>query len=179
MAKSFSNYFAFCLFKDMMNIFAKGLVVVLFLVFFAGCGVYSFSPGGKSSIKTIAVTQFENKTIEYGLSSRMTDLVIDAFISDGNLKIVSASEADATLIGIMTNYERKPYTFDESDVVSQYVVKIVFDITLQSKDEKELWRENFYNEGIYSADEQTEDDGQELAAEKLVIDIINKTTKSW
>lgn len=163
----------------MMNVYSKGLVAVLFLVCCAGCGVYSFSPGGKSSIKTIAVTQFENKTIEYGLSSRMTDLVIDAFISDGNLKIVSQSEADATLIGVMTNYERKPYTYDESDVVSQYVVKIVFDIVLKGKDEKEIWREKFYNEGIYSADEQTEDDGQVLAADKLVIDIINRTTKSW
>lgn len=163
----------------MMNIFPKGLVAVLFLVCCTGCGVYSFSPGGKSSIKTISVTQFENKTIEYGLSSRMTDLVIDAFISDGNLKIVSQSEADATLVGVMTNYERKPYTYDESDVVSQYVVKIVFDIVLKGKDEKELWREKFYNEGIYSADEQTEDDGQVLAADKLVIDIINRTTKSW
>jgi len=163
----------------MMNVYPKGLVAVLFLVCCTGCGVYSFSPGGKSSIKTIAVTQFENKTIEYGLSSRMTDLVIDAFISDGNLKIVSPSEADATLIGVMTNYERKPYTYDESDVVSQYVVKIVFDIVLKGQDEKELWREKFYNEGIYSADEQTEDDGQVLAADKLVIDIINRTTKSW
>ncbi len=179
MAKSFINYFVFCLFKDMMNICSKGLVAVLFLLFFAGCGVYSFSPGGKSSIKTIAVKQFENETIEYGLSSRMTDLVIDAFISDGNLKVVSQSEADALLIGTMTTYERKPYTYDESDVVSQYVVKIVFDITLQGNDEKELWRERFYSEGIFSADEQTEDDGQELAAEKLVIDIISKTTKSW
>ena len=96
MAKSFVNYFAFCLFKDMMNICSKGLAAVLLLVFCSGCGIYSFSPGGKSSIKTIAVTQFENKTIEYGLSSRMTDLVIEAFISDGNLKVVSQSEADAT-----------------------------------------------------------------------------------
>ena len=179
MAKSFVNYFDICVFKDMMIICSKGLVAVLFLVCWTGCGIYSFSPGGKSSIKTIAVMQFENKTIEYGLSSRMTDLVIDAFINDGNLKVVSQSEADAILIGVMTNYERKPYTYDESDVVSQYVVKIVFDITLHGKDEKELWRERFYSEGIYSADEQTEDDGQVLAADKLVIDIINRTTKSW
>lgn len=163
----------------MMNICSNRLLVVAFLVFCSGCGVYSFSPGGKSSIKTISVTQFENRTIEYGLSSRMTDLVIDALISDGNLKVVSASEADANLVGVMTNYERKPYTFDKSDVVSQYVVKIVFDITLTDKDEKELWREQFYSEGIYSADDQTEDEGQFLAADKLVIDIINRTTKSW
>jgi len=163
----------------MMKILLNSSYVLLFSFVLSGCGIYSFSPGGKSAIKTISITQFENKTIEYGLSSRMTDLVIDAFISDGNLKVVSQSEADATLTGIMTNYERKPYTYDESDVVSQYVVKIVFDITLLGKDEKELWNERFYSEGIYSADTGTEEEGQVLAAEKLVIDIINRTTRSW
>ncbi len=162
-----------------MKILLNSSYVLLFSFVLSGCGIYSFSPGGKSAIKTISITQFENKTIEYGLSSRMTDLVIDAFISDGNLKVVSQSEADATLTGIMTNYERKPYTYDESDVVSQYVVKIVFDITLLGKDEKELWNERFYSEGIYSADTGTEEEGQVLAAEKLVIDIINRTTRSW
>ena len=125
------------------------------------------------------MTQFENKTIEYGLSSRMTDLVVDAFLSDGNLKVVSPSDADAVLVGTLTNYERKPYTYDESDNVSQYVVKLVFDITLKGEGDKELWTERFYSEGIYSADDQTEEDGQALAADKLVVDIINRTTKSW
>jgi len=163
----------------MMKATPNIVIAVLFLFLLGGCGIYSLSPGGKSSIKTISVSQFENKTIEYGLSSRMTDLVIDAFISDGNLKVVSPSEADAKLTGVMTNYERKPYTYDESDVVSQYVVKIVFDMILTGKDDQELWNEKFYSEGIYSADSGTEDEGQALAAEKLVIDIINRTTKSW
>jgi hypothetical protein len=144
-----------------------------------GCFVYSFSPGGKSSIKTVAVRQFENETIEAGLSSRMTDLVVDALLADGNLKVVSESEADAVLMGTLTSYERKPYTYDESDNVTQYVVELVFNIILQGEGEEELWRERFYSEGIYNADEQTEEEGQVLAAEKLVVDIINRTTKSW
>ncbi len=144
-----------------------------------GCGVYSFSPGGKSSIKTIAVTQFENETIEYGLSDRMTDLVVDAFIADGNLKVVSASEADAVLTGVLANYERKPYTYDETDIVSQYVVKIVFNMELQKNDGSQIWKERFYSEGIYETELETEEDGQVEAAERLVIDILNRTTKSW
>ena len=159
------------------NLLFFALMCLLLIV--NGCGIYSFSPGGKSSIKTIAITPFENQTIEYGLSSRMTDLVIDAFISDGNLKVVAPEDADATLVGVMTNYERKPYTYDETDNVTEYVVKIVFDISLQGEGESELWRERFYSEGIYNADQQTEDDGQALAANKLVVDIINRTTKSW
>jgi len=146
----------------------------------AGCGVYSLSPGGKSSIKTIAVSQFENKTIESGLSSRMTDEVISALISDGNLKVVSEKEADAVLSGTLASYERKAYTFDEADNVSQYVVKIVFNAVLQKGvTGEELWKETFYSEGPYSALSETEDIGQQRAAEKLVVDVINRTTKSW
>jgi hypothetical protein len=167
------------------------IITVVFLWLIAGCAIYSFSPGGKSSIKTIAISQIENKTIEAGLSSRMTDLIVDAFIADGNMKVVSEKDADAVLIGILTNYNREAYTYDESDNVTQYVVKLVFDVTLQKGgSEEEFWKEIFYSEGYYATDIGTEDgsnfqvatseeEGQVLAANKLVQDVINRTTKSW
>ena len=154
--------------------------LLLAAVIISGCFVYSLSPGGKSSIKTIAVNQFENKTIEAGLSGRMTELVVDAFISDGNLKIASSEQADAILDGTMSSYERRPKNFDENDNVTQYAVIIIFDITLKAREnEKELWKERFSSEGIYSVDTETEEDGQSRAAERLVLDVINRTTKSW
>jgi len=161
------------------------------LWFIAGCGVYSFNPGGKSSIKTIAVSQIENKTIEAGLSSRMTDLIVDAFISEGSMKVVSAKDADAIISGTLTDYKREAYTYDESDNVSQYVVKLVFDVILQKGESEEpIWKEIFYSEGYYSTDVGTsdasaiqvatdEEGAQVQAAQKLVQDVINRTTKSW
>ena len=75
---------------------------------------------------------------------------------------------------------REALTYDETDNVSQYVVKITFDVTFQKGGSyEELWHEVFYSEGIYAADTETEDEGQKRAADKLVIDIINRTTKSW
>lgn len=163
----------------MMKILTGMILLGVLTLILGGC-VYSFNPGDKSSIKTIAVAQFENKTIEAGLSTTMTDLVIDAFISDGNLKVVGESDADAILIGILTSYSRDAYTYDESDNVSQYVVKLIFDITLKKKEvDENLWAEQFYGEGVYDAFSETEDLGQQIAAEKLVQDIINRTTTSW
>jgi hypothetical protein len=162
----------------MMVKFILFLILLLFIL--NGCYVYTFNPGGKSDIKTIAILQFENKTIESGLSSQMTDLVVDAFISDGNMKVVSEESADAILVGILTSYNREAYTFDESDNVTEYVVKLVFDVTLEkSGEDEELWKEQFLSEGIYSAVDETEETGQQRAAEKLVTDIINRTTKNW
>jgi len=158
----------------------KRLIVLICLpaIMLSGC-VYSFNPGGNSSIESIAVTQFENKTIESGLSSRLTDLVVDAFIADGSLKVVAEDAADAVMVGVLNSYERKAYTFDENDNVSQYVVKLVFNITLRDGDGGEIWEESFYSEGVYSADDETEEDGQVNAASKLVTDVLNRTTKDW
>ncbi len=56
----------------------------------------------------------------------------------------------------------------------------MFDVTLQKgESDEELWKETFYSEGIYSADTETEEEGQAKAADKLVVDVINRTTKSW
>jgi len=131
-------------------------------------------------ISTIAISQFENKTIEAGLSNTLTDLVIDAFISDGNLKVVSEADADGVLYGILTSYKREAYNYDEADNVAQYVVKLNFDVTLKKRDSEEnFWQEQFYSEGVFDAFEETEEDGQMMAVEKLVQDILNRTTKSW
>lgn len=163
----------------MMRLILTLIALTALMMFSSGCGVYSFNPGGSSSIKSIAVNPFENETIEYGLSDRMTDLVVDAFITDGNLKVVPESDADAVLNGTLTNYDRKAYTYDENDIVSQYAIDVIFSITLNDPNGEEIWKESFTSQGIYEADNETEEDGQSKAAEKLVIDIINRTTKSW
>jgi hypothetical protein len=151
-----------------------------------GCGVYTFNPKGQSEIKSINVERFENKTPEYGLADQMSDLVIDAFIADGNLKVVPLENADAVLSGVLTRYDRKPYKYDQNDQVSSYEVVMDFDITLKKpKTDSEIWREKMTQQGIYNVvasetgDVETEADGQQKAIKLLVEAIINKTTKGW
>jgi hypothetical protein len=146
-----------------------------------GCGVYTFSPAGKSNIQAIAVERFENKTTEFELADRMTDLVIDAFLADGTFKVVSAENADATLSGVLARYDRKPFEYFENDVVLSYSVTLTFDIALTnpSDNDTEIWRETMIQEGVYLVDGQTEQEGQNIAVERLIVSIVNRTTKSW
>lgn len=158
------------------------ILMLLFcgLLILAGGCFYSFNPGGEPIVKTIAVAQFENKTVEAGLASTMTDLVIDGLIADGNLKVVSESDAEGILYGTLASYERKPFSSDEAENVTQYVIRITFDVTLKKSDsDEDIWSESFFRESFYNPDEETEEDGQAKAAAILVQDIINKTTKSW
>jgi len=150
------------------------------LVLAAGCGVYSFTPRGKSDIKSVAVERFDNETAEYGLEDQVTNQIVDAHIADGTLKVVALEHADAILSGILTNYDRKPSGFDENDQVESYKVTIGFDIVLKkAADDSEIWNEKISQNGVYDIDSETEDVGRQKAVELLVQEIINKTTKSW
>lgn len=158
------------------------LVTVVFpaLIGLTACGVYTFNPGGKSDIKTIAVERFENQTAEYGIEDQMTDQVIDALIADGTLKVVTRENADALISGVLTRYERKPHQFDENDQVQSYAVNMQFDITLtKPSDDSEIWKETISQIGVYNVDTETEENGQQRATALLVEAVINKTTKSW
>lgn len=146
----------------------------------SGCGVYSFNPKGKSSIKTIAIEPFENKTSEFGFTDRLTEIVTDAFIKDGNLKVVPSANADAVLIGTLLSYGRAPLRFDINDQVAEYKVRLEFEVVLRNpQDQSEILKDRFLQEASYDAVTETEEDGQKRAGEKLVEAILNRTTKSW
>lgn len=159
------------------------IVVVLVLATLsmsAGCGFYTFRPKGSSLYKTIAVERLENETAEFGLTDRLTDVIIDAFISDGTFRVVPADAAETILSGLLVRYERRPNRFDESDNVLEYKVVLEFDIALKkTADGTDIWKERLVQEGIYDAASETEEDGQERAGEQLVATVLSKTTKTW
>jgi hypothetical protein len=165
--------------KELVNRFVLTALSAISL-YSAGCGVYTFTQAGKSEIQAIAVERFDNRTAEHDLADRMTDLVIDAFIADGTMKVVSIDNADAVLVGVLTRYDRKPYKYLENDVVESYSVTMDFDVVLKNpRDDSEIWRERLIQEGVYSVEAETEQDGQGRAVERLVESIVNRTTKSW
>lgn len=156
------------------------VICLALLVNVAGCGVYTLNPHGSSTFKTISIEPFENKTSEFAFTDRLTEIVIDAFIKEGTLKVVSTANADASLVGVLTRYERVPFKYDQNDQVQEYKIVMDFDVSLRNpKDQTNFWTERMTKEGIYRAADQTDEDGQRSAGEQLVQAILNKTTKSW
>ena len=156
------------------------LILVTLALIIVGCGVYTFNPSGRSSIKSIAVLPFENQTDRYELTDRLTEIIVDQFIEDGNLKVLPESSADAILSGVLTRYKREANIYTESDEVTEYKVLMDFKVTLtDSKDGKELWTVQMNQEGTFDAVTETEEDGQAEAGQRLVEAILNRTTKSW
>jgi len=146
----------------------------------AGCGVYSFSSSGKAAFESLHVNQFENRTIEYQLADRLTDAVVDAFIRDNTVTIMEPSQAEAVMNGTVVSYRREAYTYDQQDIVTEYAVKVGLNIkVVKSESDEVIWEKEFFGQGVYDANTETEEDGQNRVITLLTADIMSFTTKSW
>lgn len=153
----------------------------------ASCG-YSFSGSAlPAHIKTIAVPVFHNDTLEYDIERELTQDVIDAFVRDNSLHVVGEKQADAVLIGRITGYENKVFTYSSSETAQEYLVKVTISAVLKDQiDNKELWKaDNLSATKTYAVVElpgkpaQTEQQGRQDALLELATTIFSRTMEQW
>lgn len=168
------------MFKPVRHI-AILIAAVAAMLLAGSCGPYSFSPGGRGGLSSLAVPLFENRTAEYGIRELLTEGVIDRFVRDGSLKIVNERLADAVLRGAVVSYESLPYNYDAGEVVSEYRVTVTVQVRVENPVKRNvIWEEEALSQwGTYAAATETEDDGKRRAVEKLAEDIVNRTVKGW
>ena len=170
----------------MSYIMKKSLLLSLLggLVLF-GCGVYSFSGSGlPSHIRTVAVPVFDNQTAEYGIKENLSDQVIDALVTDGKLKVVQERDADSVVEGTVVEYQNRAYTFDNSENVQEYIVRIWVRVAYQDvRNRKAIWEEErMEGWGTYDVSIDPPEDeelGRERAIAKLAEDIVDKVVAGW
>jgi len=77
----------------------------------AGCG-YSLHGNLPEHVQTVAVPVFTNRTAEPAIESFLTQAVVEAFATNGRLRVVNAAQADAILEGevVATSSRRSPST---------------------------------------------------------------------
>lgn len=160
--------------------YPAGILIPVVFLLGISCGVYTFSPSALGGIKSVAIPLFENQTLESGISEKLTDGLAEAFVTDNTLRVVPEGRSDSILRGSVVSYSRDPYTYDESETVSEYIVRIEVDVQfVESKSDKIIWEERFSNWGTYGSLAETEETGQDNAIDKLVEDILNRTVKGW
>ena len=113
---------------------ALALAVVLLAT---GCG---YTVGGTlpSHIKTIAVPIFGNTTREPAVEGFITRAVVEAFSTNGRLKVVSASQADAILEGDITGYSVSSIAFDQDANIRLYRLTVTVNLRLRDVRQKKL-----------------------------------------
>jgi outer membrane lipopolysaccharide assembly protein LptE/RlpB len=129
----------------------SGRVVALALMLGAlvaagGCG-YSLHGTLPPHIKTVAVPIFANRTREPAVEGFITRAVVEAFSTNGRLRVVRVEEADSVLDGEITGYQVVGIAFDQTANIRQY--RLIVTLNLRMRDLREnrlLFQENGFRE---------------------------------
>ena len=110
----------------------------------SSCGYRLSGTGGvvPEGTRLVAVPVFLNGTNEPYVDVEVTQAVVQEFLTDGRLKVVSPEEAELVLHGKVTKYEVQPLSFTASSHIQQYRVHITVDARLEDQRAKKvLWQE--------------------------------------
>jgi hypothetical protein len=183
----------------------KKLPVFLLAAFcaasFAGCGYATHSAAYKKTTK-IYIKPFENKVdlninTEYsdrnpyrlyraGMETKITDAIINRFLVDGYLKVVSKQDdADLVLSGALVNFDKQPLRYDQrSENVDEYRANIVVDMSLEDATQnKKVWSEKgfvgFFEYNQTGLNSVSEDAAITNAIADLAKRIVERTVEDW
>jgi hypothetical protein len=140
--------------RDEGRIFAVGeeskrpscIVVVLLalLLLLSSCG-YRLTPVGgivPEGARTIAILTFVNGTNEPYVDLEVTRAVVDEFLADGRLKVVSSEAADLVLRGTVTKFGMTPAAYSPDHYVQSYTVSIGVNVSIEdARTHKLIWQE--------------------------------------
>jgi outer membrane lipopolysaccharide assembly protein LptE/RlpB len=110
---------------------ARWLALLVGGLLAGGCG-YSFRGNLPDHIQTVAVPIFVNRTSEPGVENFLTNAVVEAFSTNGRLRVVRPERADAILDGEVIGYEVQSIAFDPNANVRQY--RLVVTLNLKMRD---------------------------------------------
>jgi outer membrane lipopolysaccharide assembly protein LptE/RlpB len=115
----------------------RGAALALILATLAGCG-YSLRGTLPDHVKTVAVPVFANKTAEPAVENLLTQAVVQAFSTNGRLRVVKPEEADAILEGEVVGYEIQALAFDPRASIRQYRLVVTMNLRFRDVQRKTL-----------------------------------------
>jgi outer membrane lipopolysaccharide assembly protein LptE/RlpB len=128
--------------------FEKNIALICICLLFVHCG-YSLRGTGSflpSHIKKIQIPLFKNLTTRYELDKKLTQGVIDEFVSRGKVEITSdVNAADAVLSGEIASFSASPTGFSSQGSADHYTISIVVRVVLMdSKNQKVIYSNPSY-----------------------------------
>ena len=163
-------------------VIGAALPISLGLAFGHGCAFYSFSGSLAPHLKTVAVSQFDNRTAEFGVSEEMTDTLIDEFHRDNSLKIADRNSADVLIEGEIIRVDDRAGAFDQSERAQDFKLYLTVKIKCSDQVKRQtLWEERITQWGAYdpSAGPDSRTEGITEAIGKVSQEVLNKTVAGW
>jgi len=103
----------------------------------AGCG-YSLRGNLPAHLQTVAVPVFQNMTPVPAVENFLTNAVLNAFTTNGRLRVTSVDRADAILEGQITNYTLQSIAFDSLANVRQYRLTVTLNLKFRDVRRNEI-----------------------------------------
>jgi hypothetical protein len=160
-------------------------LLLITLLFTAGCGIYSFTGASISpDVKTVSVKYFPNiaPMVQPTLSRKFTESLRDKFTSQTNLSIVSAN-GDLSIEGEITGYSTEPVAIQGNQKAALQRLKITVNVRFTNKkDEKQNFESTFVRFAEYDATSSLNDVEEGLIDqinEELTQDVFNKAVVNW
>jgi hypothetical protein len=138
-------------------------------------------------LKTLAVPVFENLTPESGLEQDITTAIVNAYVRNNRLRLVTERDADCLLSGKVIYYKNSVFGFSTETQAQEYQVRI--GVAVVFKDQvrnRELWRQdnllknaNYYVVDVPGQTAKTEVEGRQYAIAKIAEEIVARTVEGW
>jgi len=115
----------------------RALAVLALAGILGGCG---YTVGGTlpSDIQTISVPIFKNMTRQPGVEGLITRAVVEAFSTNGRLKVAGSADADVILDGEVTSYSVFAIAFDQNSNARQYRLIVIVNLLLRDRRKNEV-----------------------------------------
>lgn len=158
--------------------------LLLIVLVFSSCGIYSFKGSLPPHIKNIAIPEFEDKTAEFDLGATISEKVRDGFLKEKILDLVEMENAQSVLYCTIMSIDDKPAVYSENETgesVDEYRVTVKLDVEWKDlvKDRK-IFQQNISGYSEYDPNSTDErNDAIEKAIENITEDIIEKILSDW
>ncbi len=161
------------------------ITCIICLLALTGCVKYSFRGALPSSIKTIAIPFFEDRArVKWvGLQEKISEQVSTAFLEDNTLSVITDEESsDLLLTGTIVDVRTQAVSISQDEDVEQEQVVVVLKIEcLNQSLGKPLWTGQIrdFAEVDGSAGTAEIEQAIDIAVEKLVSEIVDRTIAAW
>ena len=161
--------------------FHTWLFGLVFLGFLGGCKIHTGELMLPDHPKSISVPIIENKTFEYGVEERLTDILIQELIRDGRLQVVHRDKADLELDVTLIRYDLKVVSLNEQEQAVAFRLNTTALATLKDLRTGKILQENekFKEEGVYFLSNQPQTRREEQIYTRLAEAMISRLLEGW
>ena len=161
------------------------LCLLSLLTIQSGCSYYSTSSRSlPSHIRTVAIPLFQSATTETGIKEILTDAIVARFVTDNQLKVVDARDADSIVTGTIVNVREESVSFEQGVNTRETRIWIFAHVKYEDvRNGEVVWEDpDLQAWGVFEISTGTTEDrieGIEQAVNRMADDILNKTIAGW